>query len=147
VGEVPAQPQAGTPGDLPKARGNLRAGGRVRFRPGADPGQEPPGCGSRPDASHPSTQIDAYWVEIEKLFPKHPDHDLFGSLIKTGTGTVQIGRGTAGGATTYAGTTMVKAGTLVIGGTLIVSGALSGSTVVSVSNRRHPEAVCQQRSG
>jgi fibronectin-binding autotransporter adhesin len=39
-----------------------------------------------------------------------------GSLTKTGTGTVQIGSGAAGGAA-YAGTTTVNEGTLIIGGT------------------------------
>ena len=30
------------------------------------------------------SQIDAYRAEIEKLFAKHPDHDLFGSLPGAG---------------------------------------------------------------
>jgi fibronectin-binding autotransporter adhesin len=48
-----------------------------------------------------------------------------GSVIKAGTGTVQFGSGTNGGAT-YAGATTVNTGTLIIGGTSdLVGGAIN----------------------
>ena len=47
-----------------------------------------------------------------------------GSLIKNGSGTVQIGSGTSGGAT-YTGATTVNVGTLIIGGTSYLTGQVN----------------------
>ncbi len=55
-----------------------------------------------------------------------------GGVIKNGTGTIQFGSGTAGGAS-YAGSTTVASGTLILGGTGTVTGAVSLTGAGSVN--------------
>lgn len=84
MGKVPPRDKLARPQTYGKRLEIFARANEFRRHGGAHPHQEPPGARPHPMLRVLQTQIEAYRAEIEKLFAKHPDHQLFGSLPGAG---------------------------------------------------------------